>query len=170
MNDFIEVLKTRHQDAQKRMQAAQQKLLVAQAEFQNTSQEFNSLNYVLAMEMQRTQQEAATAKATQETPSIGPPTQTLTEPTASATPSPIANTPEITKTAMVRNVLRHSPNGITPDEIWKQLKAQMGDHAYIYSVLKRLKDRDEITKRRGKYYLKHQPQSDEVAAQNGIVN
>jgi hypothetical protein len=169
MTDFMETLKTRQQDAHKRMAAAQQKLTVAQAEYQTAAQEFNSWNYALATEMRKAQQEAAAAQTAQQKPAIGPPAPTATEPTATA--SPVTNAPEINKTELVRDVLRRSPNGITPSDIWKQLKAQVGDHAYIYSVLKRLKDRDEITRRRGgKYYLKHHPQSvEEGVTQNGVV-
>ncbi len=53
---------------------------------------------------------------------------------------------------MIRSVLRQHPNGITPAEIWREVKDNVG-RAYVYSVLKRLKDRKQVTERRGKYFL-----------------
>jgi hypothetical protein len=164
MNDFMETLKIRQQDAQRRFQAAQQKLAVAQAEAQSAQQEFNSWNYALATEMRKEQQEAAAALAAKQ---VGPPAPAPAPDTTSVNAS-ATNVPEVNKTDLVRGVLRQHPNGITPTEIWNELKNQVGN-AYIYSVLKRLKDRDEAAKKRGgKYYLKH-PQSEEVSAQNGVV-
>ena len=48
---------------------------------------------------------------------------------------------------------------MTPSDLWKQVKAQFTHRPYLYSALKRLKDRDEVTVRRGKYLLKNNPKS-----------
>jgi len=169
MNEFIETLKARQQDAQQRMQAAQHKLAVVQAEFQAAAQECNSWTVALNTEVRRQQQEAAVVAAAQATLPINLEANRAETPPA----TPANNQPlEITnKTEIVRDLLRQHPTGMTPGEIWKVLGTQIADHAYIYSVLKRLKDRDEVTKRRGKYFFKHhpQPQPEEVAAQNGVV-
>lgn len=157
MNEFIEKLKVRQQDAQRRMQAAQQQLAVAQAAFQAASQEFNSWNYAVAVEMQKAQQEAAAA---QHAGTAAEQHQPVTESAS------INNMPEVNKTELVRAVLRQHANGITPVEIAKELKNQV-DSAYIYSVLKRLKDRKQVTKKRGKYCLQQHQSAEEVAAQNG---
>lgn len=168
MNDFIETLKVRQQEAQKRLQMAQQRLALAQAENNAATQEYNSWNFALAIEMQKVQREAVAAEAAKQ---VGPPAPARglnnwpVTSTATATPTPA---PEINKTGLVRDALRQNPAGMTPNEIWKQLKTQINDHAYIYSVLKRLRDRKEVTKKRGKYCLSH-PQPADDAANNGVV-
>jgi len=176
MSEFIENLRVRQQDAHRRLQAAQQRLAVAQAEFQAASQDFNSWNYALATETRKAQQEAATALAARLAGHSSPPSPTpdpvtaVTVVTTPVTPAPIANVPEVNKTELVRNVLRQHTSGLTPNEIWKELKNQVG-YAYIYSILKRLRDNEQITKKRGKYCLKNhqQLQPDEVTVQNGII-
>jgi hypothetical protein len=162
VNAFMETLKARQQDAQKRMVAAQQKLAIAQAEFNAVSQEANSWNVALMTETRREQQEAAAAQAATQ---VGPPVPW----TEASQPATFPPAPDVNKTELVRAVLRQHPAGITPTEIWKELKMQVGN-AYIYSVLKRLKDREEITKKRGgKYCLKNQPQPEEITVPNGIA-
>ncbi len=164
MNEFIENLRVRHQDAAKHLQLAQQKFNLAQAELQGAQQEYNSWTYAFQTETRKAQMEAAAAATAKQ---VGPPAPASN----AAAPAPIADVSEvINKTNLVRGVLRQHPDGITPNEIWKELKTQIGDHAYIYSVLKRLKDREEIAKRRGgKYYVKHQQSPEENATQNGVV-
>jgi hypothetical protein len=60
--------------------------------------------------------------------------------------------PETNKTEMIREVLRQHTNGITPAQVWINVKDKVGRN-YVYSVLKRMKDKDEVKERRGKYYL-----------------
>jgi len=169
MSEFLETLKSRLQDAQKRMQVAQQKLAVAQAEFNSAAQETNSWNVAVLTEAHRIQQAAA---AEQAMPVVGPPAPS-TPSTEASQATTIAPAPDINKTDLVRAVLRQHTTGITPHEIAKALKMQV-DNAYIYSILKRLKDKDEVVKKRsGKYCIKQhsqqQPQTEEVGAQNGIA-
>jgi hypothetical protein len=162
MSEFLETLKSRLQDSQKRMLAAQQKLAVAQAEFNSAAQETNSWNVAVMTETRKMQQDAA---AEEPATAMGP---SATEASQAAT---IAPAPDINKTELVRGVLRQHPSGVTPHEIAKELKMQV-DKAYVYSILKRLKDKDEVVKRRGgKYCLKHPQQQSqpEEMAQNGIV-
>jgi hypothetical protein len=155
MDDFLTILKSRLQDAQKWMQEAQQKLAVAQNEFQRASQEYNSWNYAFAVETQRA---AQAANGTKPTTQPGMPRALPQHPGATAL---IEAKPEAkNKTELVRTFLKQHPNGATPTDIWENLKSEM-DRAYIYSVLKRLKDKDEIQERRGKYYFKHRPEADE---------
>jgi hypothetical protein len=42
---------------------------------------------------------------------------------------------------------------MSPADIWKEMEPQMKNRAYLYSVLKRLKDRGDARERRGKYFL-----------------
>jgi hypothetical protein len=43
-------------------------------------------------------------------------------------------------------------------EIWAQVREQFKYRAYLYSVLKRLTDREELCVRRGKYAFRVVPQ------------
>ena len=68
------------------------------------------------------------------------------------------NKPEENKTQAVRDLLRQHPTGMTPVEIWKQLETKMSNRAYLYSVLKRLRDKGDARERRGKYFLILKPE------------
>ena len=152
--DSMETLRTGMQEAQKRMQEAQhafaeaqEALAEAQSDFQNASQEFNSWKHVFEAETNRLQGAHATPRTP--TPAVA---MEDNEPVAESNE---ANS-EINKTELVREILRQHP-GIMPGDIWKELEPQIADHrythAYLYSVLKRLKDNDELMKRNGRYWL-----------------
>lgn len=66
----------------------------------------------------------------------------------------------VNKTEIVRELLRSHTNGITPADLWKgfQIQAPGTSRQYLYSVLKRLRDREYVCVRRGKYVLKTKPQ------------
>ncbi len=169
INALIELLRKRREEAQQRFQVAQQKFAVAQGELQAAQQELNSYAYTLSNEMRKRQMEEIAVQAAKQG---GPRAPTRID-TVSST-AEIASMPDIhihmSKTALVRGVLQQNPNGIAPTDICKALKNQVAS-AYVYSVLKRMKDRDEVTKKRGKYSLKQTQAhpAEEVAAQNGIV-
>jgi tRNA U34 5-carboxymethylaminomethyl modifying enzyme MnmG/GidA len=163
MDDFLETLKIRAADAQKRMQEAQQRLGVVQAEFQAAAQEFNSWNHAVITETRKLQQLAIDTSAT---PSQGVTAKLAIEPPVSS--SGITKN-ESNKTEVVRVFLKDHPSGATPKFLWEQLGSQLGYRAYLYSVLKRLKDKDQVHVRRGKYFYKHQPQPEENQSPNGIV-
>jgi hypothetical protein len=162
MESFLETLRNRQQDALKRMQVAQQKLQVATAEFQQVQQEFNSWNVAVGTETRRVQQ-LATENGR---PALSPPSQTVASQIAVPEPPPIKAE---NKTDLVRTFLQHHPTGVTPGDLWQQLKSQLQQRAYLYSVLKRLKDKDEIRVTRGKYYFKQPPQSEEGRSPSTIV-
>lgn len=63
----------------------------------------------------------------------------------------------INRTELVREQLRLHAGGMTTPELWKALSGQITSRAYLYSILKRLRDRDEITRKRGKNILKPKP-------------
>jgi hypothetical protein len=48
------------------------------------------------------------------------------------------------------------------------VKTRIGRRTYVYSVLKRLKDRKQIIERRGKYYLPEAPKVVEVNEQTTL--
>jgi hypothetical protein len=58
------------------------------------------------------------------------------------------------KTELIRAILRQNPAGLTPPQIWGLVSAHFKHRPYLYSVLKRLKDHDEVITRRNKYLLR----------------
>jgi len=150
MSDFLETLKHRMQEAQQKFLAAQQKLNGFQAEFQAAAQEFQAWQTLVKSETAKEEQGKSSPSATP-------------VPAIAAT---INNKSEGNKTEAVRELLRQHPVGMLPGDIWKQLEPQMGKRAYLYSILKRLKDRGDVRERRGKYFLNPKP---EVNQGQGMV-
>ncbi|MHB8540070.1 MAG: hypothetical protein ACYDCD_03895 [Candidatus Acidiferrales bacterium] len=151
MSEFLEHLKARHAESQKRFLAKQAQLNSVNQEFQVVAQEFNAWQTLLNLETRKEQMAAVALTA----PTVSP---------ASAPSSPAATSPEVNKTEIVRELLRQHASGMTPSEIWKQeqIKTQFPHRAYLYSVLKRLKDRGDITEKRGKYCFKFSTKPEEL--------
>lgn len=143
-NQFLETLKSRLAEAQKRYSEAQAHLQKSQADFNAAAQEVNS--WQIAMNAEARKQQASAGLLTPPQPSL-----TLNAPGSTAPNSDAGGT---NKTEAIREILRQHPNGITPGEIWKELKGQIAHRPYMYSILKRLKDKGESMERRGKYFLK----------------
>jgi hypothetical protein len=158
MSEFLETLKSRWQDAQKRLQVAQANMQKAQAEFQAVAQETASWQNAIHVETRKEQQSAGTQGTPLQIEASAPP------PFIPA-PSGMNEPNRITKTESVRQVLSRHPNGIEPAEMWKALHGQITNRAYMYSVLKRLKDKGEATERRGKYFVKINPKPEERPTQ-----
>lgn len=140
MSQFLETLKSRMIDAQKRHQLANQKLQAAQAEFNAATQEF--VSWQNAVRVEATKEQSAAAQASE-----GIPTHPVHEDGG-------PKVQEVNKTDAVRNLMRNHPGGIRPSDLWMELKGQIGYRPYLYSILKRLTDRGEVVKRRGRYFLK----------------
>jgi len=162
MSDFLEECQVRFVDAQKRVQVTQAELQAAQARYQTAVQEQNSLQFMIHTEAARRQQQG------------NPPTSL---PANAAKPEAIAaqeaSTPQptdVNKTDMIREFLRRHPAGVTPTEIWREVKNQMTHRAYLYSILGRLKDRDELIVRRKKYFLKAVPKTVEEKEQAVVLH
>jgi hypothetical protein len=151
MNQFLDELKARLAEVQKRLQVAQQKAQAAQLELQAVTQEFNSLQYLANVEANRNPESAGTPI----TINVGSRIAQPALPQAS----------ETNKTETIRELLRQHPTGMTPTDIWKEVKGQMAHRPYLYSILKRLKDKDEVAVRRGKYFVKMLPKSEESRGQ-----
>jgi hypothetical protein len=154
--DHIEYLKSGFEKAQKRFQETQQRMQAMQLEFNKMAQEFNAWQTLYQAEMAKQGNDLIAP----------PPTISLTfngrrlhnaqiQPLKSSKPS---------QTEVVRNALKERQAGLTPNEIWKEVESQMVNRTYLYSVLKRLKERGDVFERRGKYYPK--PQVDGVG---GVV-
>jgi hypothetical protein len=77
---------------------------------------------------------------------------------------------EINKTNLIRDAIRQHP-GASPADLWDAVKEQVS-RTYLYSVLKRLKENDEVMVRRKRYYFKElsKPEAKEklsVVEENG---
>lgn len=153
MSTFSDTLKSRLLDAEKRLQEAQQNMRKVQQEFQSASAEAASWKNAVQFEALK-EKDAA---------SVDTPSQSAASATEAQSHGENAN--ENNKTELVRQLLRQNPTGIAPAEIWKKLNGQITNRAYMYSVLKRLKDRGDATARRGKYFAKINPRSEDIKEQ-----
>jgi hypothetical protein len=191
MSNFLENLKQGMQDAHKKFASAQQKFNITQAEFhaiqqrltkdqaefQGALQEFQAFQTLVNVQTRKEQPtdgtppEPAVAAAR---PHIAPlPSQTVTihrpPRTVGVAVTQLAasqsgiddNKSESNKTEAVRMLLRQHTSGMTPGEIWKNLQSQVSNRVYLYSVLKRLKDRGDVRVKRGKYYFNLKPEENE---------
>jgi hypothetical protein len=167
---LLEELRSRHHDAQVRLQEAQQIFQTtqaaqakAQAEFQKAQQAFvvaqqqfhgwnTAYTAVMAEETARKQ---AAGQAQLPLPNTAQPTPIAAP---AALPEPVQAGEQKSKTDVIRDLLRQNPSGMTPTEIWSQVHGQFKYRAYMYSVLKRLTDREELCVRRGKYAIRLAPQ------------
>jgi hypothetical protein len=152
MSQFIEMLKSRLENAQQRVTASQQRLQIAQVDHQAVMQEFQSLQTLINVESAREHRETheqERASATNNRPPVVVRSQIIAPIPVSA-PQVAAGEPN--KTDMVREILRQHADGLTPAQVWTRAKDQI-DRPYVYSVLKRMKDKKEVIARAGKYYL-----------------
>lgn len=156
MSNFFEELKIRHAEAHKRLQVAQQEAQVVQTRYQAIAQEFNSLQLLLNVEAAKPENKPEDK--------IAQPAVTVIARTVSMIPQATTGH-ETNKTEMIRELLRQYPQGIAPTELWKQVKTRMTHRAYLYSILKRLKDKGEVMVKRGKYIAKIMPKPEEEKEQ-----
>jgi sugar-specific transcriptional regulator TrmB len=167
MSEFLETLKTNLAEAQKRFTAKQQELTRLNAEFQAVVQEFNAWQTLVNVQTRKEQAESgitASGSVTLALPqSPANPSIPAPAPQTVVTPSPETN-----KTEIVRQLLKQHETGMTPSEIWKLVKTQIPHRPYLYSVLKRLKERGDILEKRGKYVFRFIPKSVDVKEQ-GVI-
>jgi hypothetical protein len=168
---LLEELRARHNVAQIRLQEATQAFqtaqsdnVAAQANFQKAQQalvvaqqQFHGWNVALTtVQAEETARKEATATSQMQLPNTAvaptPVVQLVQQ------PEPIQPGEQISKTDIVRDLLRQNPQGLTPTEIWSHVHGQFKYRAYLYSVLKRLTDREELSVRRGKYAVRIIPQ------------
>lgn len=170
MSIRLDDLKLLLADAEKQLAEAQKKFAYAQQVQQYAQYQVNTWTAAVNIETQAEdarQKAAAISAKTADTPLLESGKQAPTP--APQTPTESQEAKEINKTDIVRDVLRQHPAGLTPSDLWKQVKGQFTNRAYLYSVLKRLKDRDEVTTRRGKYLLKSVPKVEEHKQQSEVV-
>lgn len=151
MAKILEEIQARLVEAQKRLAETTQALQTAQQAHQIATQNFNVWN--MALQIEQREEQLRQAAATEQQPEL--PLSTP-KPAASIVP-PIEHSVDtseaINKTDVVRNLLKQHPTGMSAVDIWKEVGAQFAHRPYLYSVLKRLRDRDEVIKRRNKYCL-----------------
>lgn len=151
MSEFLETLKLRHADAQRRLAIATANLQRAQMEHQQVSQEFASWSNAINTETRREQE---TAQARGPFPLPKPETPKIA--VASAAPVMLIEDsepiPSVNKTQLIQEVLQQHPNGLRPVTVWQHLQDQV-PRAYVYSVLSRMKQKKQVREIRGKYFL-----------------
>jgi hypothetical protein len=160
MSKILEELQVRVADSKSRLDVATKSFQVAQAAFQQAQQDHNVWNAALMAEQRDEQRRAAAAIEKQ-----------LPLPTSQVEPKPFTwehDVPDLAderadhfnKTDAVRDLLRRHPAGMTAVDIWNEVSDDFKHRPYLYSVLKRLRDREEIVKRRNKYCLKLTPKTE----------
>ena len=170
MATILEEIQTRLAEAQKRLTEANAAFAVAQQAQAQANHNFNVWNMALQVEQrdEKLRQDKAnekqlplpTAMKEEASPVAVP---SIAVPIASEQPTDNSETPN--KTDAVRNLLRQHPNGMSAVDIWKEVREDFKHRPYLYSVLKRLRDREEIVKRRNKYCLIVIPKAEEVKEQ-----
>lgn len=168
MTKISEELQARVTDSKIRLEEATKTFQSAQQAFQTAQQDHNVWSLALQAELRDEQRKAAAATENQ-----------LQLPTSKPEPSLVVSHPQeavivdpsevLNKTDFVRELLRQHPSGMTAPEIWKEVSDQFKHRPYLYSVLKRLRDKDEVTKKRAKYYLKLATRIEEVRENRPIV-
>jgi hypothetical protein len=147
MSELLERLKAGLASAQKRQAEVLKQFQAVQAEYNAVTQEVTGYQKVLENETRIEQQQATLRDLARET----------VKQLDGIEPEP---TPEVNKTQVIREALGQHP-GMTPADTWKAVRGQIRSRNYVYSVLKRLKDRKQIIERRGKYYLPATPKTEE---------
>ena len=162
---FLEGVENNLAESKKSYQEAQQKASVAQLAFQGAQNELNiwtgaanAIKVRLTRLREQVQQEQPTSPDKPITNLLASATSTLRAIAESSNGSQ-----DVNKTEMIRAVLRRHPAGITPAELWQELNGEVS-RDYVYAVLKRLKDRDQISYRRKKYSLR------DIAGQKTLGN
>jgi len=157
MSDFLEKLKAELEVAKVRMAEAQKKYLAAQADHQGATQRLQTAT----TEFQQAANESNsyqtlvnlwTRKEQEITKGVSDTTKMAESVTVAIEPSSPSSAPEVNKTELVCELLRQNPAGMTPSDIWAKMDKEIKNRAYLYSVLKRLKDRGVAREKRGKYF------------------
>lgn len=167
MTVFMDTLKARLADSQRRHQEATQALQRAQNYHQILTQEVFGWQKSIEAEARREAQEEAEAAALKQQ------TTGYVEISPNAVirligTRPDADKAEFNKTEAIRELLRQHPAGMTPADVWDALKDQLGNRDYVYSVLKRLKDNNQAVERRGKYHLRETPRTEGKDQEVGV--
>jgi hypothetical protein len=171
MAAILDELKLRHAEAQKRLVETTQAFQLAQQAQQAAQMEANVWHGAVQAEMRKVQLLAEAAQKNQmalpntkiepdEPVTAAEKTVELVERLNAVRDRAGLDSQEpVNQTEAVRELLRRHPGGMTPSDIWREVSGQFKYRAYLYSVLKRLRDREEVVMRRKKYALKAQQEA-----------
>jgi hypothetical protein len=170
MAKILEEIQARLAEAQKRLTETTQQFQIAQQAQNSAQHNFNV--WTMALQLEQRDEQLRQARATEKQLQL--PTTVPKSPEAA--PSAAAPIPEqspdnsdaLNKTNVVRSLLRQHPTGMSAVDIWKEVGGQFNHRPYLYSVLKRLRDRNEIVKRRNKYCLTTITKAEEVKEQTVV--
>ena len=163
MPTILEELKSRLATAQARQALAQQRWQAAQAEINAANGEVNIWNNALAVETRDEAVRVAEAAKNDVPAAVQTSFEAVMESEQPETPvtesQPDEEDEQVNKTELVRDLLRENPTGMTPAAIWTAFhqQAPKASRNYMYSVLKRLRDKKQVEQKRGKYMLKAKP-------------
>jgi len=174
MTKIVDELQLRVADAKKHLDIVTQTFQTVQQALQTAQHTYNVWN--LALQVEQRDEQLRQSKANEKqlqlpttAPGVAPapaPLASVTAPIASEQPAD--NSEALNKTEVVRTLLRQHPAGMSAVDIWKEIGAQFNHRPYLYSVLKRLRDREEIVKRRNKYCLTVLPKAEEAKEQSVV--
>jgi hypothetical protein len=167
MTKILDELQARVADSKVRLDAATKTFQIAQAAFQQAQQDHSIWTSAWQAEVREVQRQAAIAIEKQL------PLPTNSEPEIEDFVDDIIDAVEdgsgsTNKTDTVRDLLRRHPAGMSAIDIWAEVRSDFKHRPYLYSVLKRLRDREEIIKRRGKYCLKLIPKAEEAQDHSAV--
>ena len=148
MNVLLERLKTGLVAAQKKQAEVLKQFQAVQAEYNAATQEVLGYQKVLENETRIEEQQATLAGMAKDGVKA---LEGIGEESTASIPN---------KTQLIREALEQNP-GMTPADTWKAVRGKIKSRNYVYSVLKRLKDRKQLIERRGKYYLPATPKTEE---------
>jgi hypothetical protein len=169
MSKILEELQVRVTDSKSRLDTATKLFQQAQVVFQQAQQDHNVWSAAFLAEQRDEQRRDAAATAKQlplPTEHVQPKPPTWAEENVSDLAA--EPTEGFNKTDTVRALLRRHPTGMTAVDIWNEVSDDFKHRPYLYSVLKRLRDREEIVKRRNKYCLKLTPKTEEAHEQTVV--
>jgi hypothetical protein len=148
MSAYLDSLKADLSEAQKRFQEHQAEAQRVQQLFQAAHADLQALQRIVE---KQTLKEQGPHKP--ETIQVGGSTQSARVPEVSDA------VPDIQKTELIRETLRQH-SGMTPAELYSVVKSHVA-RPYLYSVLKRLRDKEEVVVRRKKYHIKPTPKPED---------
>lgn len=152
MSTILEELQARCDDAKKRFDDANRAFQQVQQNLVSTQQNYNIWAQAVQAEIRDEQsRQAAAAEKQMPLPTTQPEAPRLLLDAQIVSDD---NSDSLNKTDIVRELLHRHPDGMTAIQIWQEVGSQFKHRPYLYSVLKRLRDRDEVTMRRKKYCLK----------------
>jgi hypothetical protein len=172
MTRILEELQSRVADSKVRLDAATKTFQSAQTAFQQAQQDHSIWTSAWQAEVREVQRQAAIAiekqlplPTAQSTPNSEPEIEDFVDDVIDAIEDSSGST---NKTDTVRDLLRRHPAGMSAVDIWAEVRSDFKHRPYLYSVLKRLRDREEIIKRRGKYCLKLIPKAEEAQEHSAV--